>query len=87
MAGVVKMGSRGEDVTSLQNLLNGQGYGLSADGIFGAKTLAAVQDYQRNMGLTVDGIVGTNTWGALTGGGSGASGTGAAAGAVKQERG
>jgi peptidoglycan hydrolase-like protein with peptidoglycan-binding domain len=35
------------------------------DGIFGAKTLAAVRAFQRSRGLTVDGVVGPLTWGAL----------------------
>ena len=65
----VKYGSQGGDVTELQRLLNSKGnYNLNADGIFGAKTQAAVKDYQQKNGLAVDGIVGKNTWGALTGG-------------------
>ena len=35
------------------------------DGIFGAKTQEAVRSYQRKVGLSVDGIVGCNTWRAL----------------------
>ena len=62
----VSYGSKGSDVTELQKLLNNNGYNLSTDGIFGAKTQAAVNDYQKKNGLSVDGIVGTNTWGALT---------------------
>ena len=65
----VSYGSRGSDVTDLQKLLNNTGYGynLAEDGDFGPKTLAAVKDYQQRSGLGVDGIVGTNTWGSLTG--------------------
>ena len=70
----IREGSRGEDVKRLQTLLNNEGYSLDVDGIFGEKTQSAVRQYQRNQGLDVDGIVGTNTWGALTGGGSGGSG-------------
>jgi hypothetical protein len=62
-------------VERLQTMLNNAGYSLDVDGIFGEKTQSAVRQYQRNQGLDVDGIVGTNTWGALTGGGSGGSGT------------
>lgn len=62
----VSYGSQGSSVTELQKLLNNNGYGLTVDGIYGAKTQAAVKDYQQKNGLTVDGIVGTNTWGALT---------------------
>lgn len=61
----ISYGSTGSDVTELQKLLNKNGYSLAEDGIFGSKTLAAVRDYQKKNNLAVDGIVGTNTWGAL----------------------
>ena len=62
----VAYGSQGDDVKSLQEKLNNNGYKLDVDGIFGVKTQAAVKDYQKKNNLAVDGIVGTNTWGALT---------------------
>ena len=62
----VGYGSQGSDVTELQKLLNKNGYTLDEDGIFGDKTLAAVKEYQQKNNLDVDGIVGENTWGALT---------------------
>lgn len=58
-------GSQGDEVKKLQEALNSQGYGLSVDGIYGAKTQAAVQDYQSKNGLSVDGIAGVNTQGKL----------------------
>ena len=64
----ISYGSKGSDVTELQKLLNSTGnYNLAEDGDFGDKTRAAVEDYQRKNGLTVDGIVGDNTWGSITG--------------------
>ena len=60
-------GSQGSDVTELQKLLNSNGYNLQEDGIYGSKTQAAVKDYQTKNNLSVDGIVGNETWGALTG--------------------
>ena len=39
--------------------------GLTADGIFGSKTKAAVAAFQAANGLQADGIAGTKTWAAL----------------------
>ena len=76
----VSYGSQGSEVTELQKLLNQNGYQLDEDGIFGSKTQAAVKDYQQKNNLSVDGIVGTNTWGALTGASATQNNTGAATG-------
>ena len=38
---------------------------LDVDGIFGPKTEAAVRAFQQNENLSVDGIVGRQTWTAL----------------------
>lgn len=69
MAGrtTLQYGSKGSDVKELQQYLNNNGYNLSVDGDFGDNTLSAVKDYQQKNGLSVDGIVGTNTWGKLLG--------------------
>lgn len=62
----VRSGSRGADVTYLQQRLAALGYKPgTADGIFGSKTLAAVKSFQKDHKLTVDGIVGAKTWAAL----------------------
>lgn len=53
----LKLGSRGNEVKTLQNKLN-----IVADGIFGPKTEEAVKNFQKKNNLTVDGIVGPNTW-------------------------
>ena len=64
----LRYGSQGDDVRTLQMRLNENGsYNLDTDGIFGAKTQAAVKDYQQKNGLAVDGIAGDQTWGALNG--------------------
>jgi putative chitinase len=57
---ILKVGSRGEDVKKLQSKL-----GLSADGVFGPGTEAAVKKWQSSNGLTADGIVGEGTWGRM----------------------
>ncbi len=63
---VVKYGSTGDTVKTIQTKLKYWGYYFgSVDGIFGSQTLTAVQYFQRVNGLTVDGIVGTNTAAAL----------------------
>lgn len=67
MARTISYGSSGDDVRALQEALNKNGYSLSVDGQFGSKTQAAVMDYQRKNGLSVDGIAGAQTWGALNG--------------------
>lgn len=53
---ILKLGSRGNEVKSLQEKLS-----LQADGIFGPLTEEAVKDFQKSNGLEVDGIVGVNT--------------------------
>ncbi len=61
-AAVVKVGSSGATVKTIQTKLKRWGYYTgSVDGIFGAKTKAAVQYFQRKNGLTADGIVGSAT--------------------------
>lgn len=70
MAVTLRKGSSGSEVKKLQQALNRAGYNLNVDGIFGDKTLDAVTKYQKSKGLSVDGIVGSQTWGKLTGGGS-----------------
>ena len=64
---IVQYGAQGTNAKILQQMLNRNGYKLDVDGIFGDNTLAAVKDYQQKNGLKVDGIVGQDTWGALSG--------------------
>ena len=62
----LKKGSKGKMVEKLQTLLNAAGYECGkADGMFGNKTLVAVKSFQKDKGLTVDGIVGAKTWSVL----------------------
>ncbi|MBE6788010.1 MAG: spore cortex-lytic enzyme [Ruminococcaceae bacterium] len=61
-----KIGSRGEEVKKIQTALRDKGYFTSQiDGIFGTKTKRAVENFQKDHGLTVDGIAGKNTLKAL----------------------
>ncbi len=68
---VLRQGSSGQDVVTLQYLLNvaGRYYpavpAVSQDGIYGSGTRQSVVAFQRQMGLSPDGIVGADTWRAL----------------------
>lgn len=65
-SGLLKEGSRGDEVKELQQRLNELGYSCgSADGIFGSKTEQAVKAFQKDHGLVADGIVGAKTKAAL----------------------
>lgn len=69
---IISEGSTGDFVKELQGYLNiaADRYPninkLNVDGIFGPKTKAAVIEFQKLNDLTPDGIVGTNTWEALS---------------------
>jgi hypothetical protein len=54
---LLKKGSQGADVKTVQTFLK-----ITADGIFGSGTEAAVKSWQGANGLTADGIVGDKTW-------------------------
>ena len=59
-------GCTGDAVKTLQEKLNAKGFDSgNVDGIFGAKTYAAVTAFQKANGLGVDGIVGKLTWAKL----------------------
>lgn len=67
----IRKGDKGSRVKAVQALLIGYGYNLSpygADGSFGSLTETRVKEYQSKNGLTVDGVVGVNTWNKLLGG-------------------
>ena len=67
----LRRGSSGEWVTYLQAKLIQLGYDVGstgADGKFGAKTETAVKAFQKDRGLTADGVVGQKTWAAIDSG-------------------
>lgn len=63
---VLKQGSQGDLVKTVQTKLKNWGYyNGPVDGIYGAKTKAAVIYFQKRNGLTADGVVGAKTLAAL----------------------
>jgi peptidoglycan hydrolase-like protein with peptidoglycan-binding domain len=64
---VLRYGSKDGAVITLQWVLRCTGdYQVSIDGDFGDRTEAAVKSFQQSHGLVVDGIVGEETWNALS---------------------
>lgn len=67
---VLGKGDEGKCVEALQGLLIYKGYncgGYGADGDFGNGTEKSVKQYQKDNGLSADGIVGKKTWSMLLG--------------------
>ena len=61
----IRRGSKGETVAEMQGVLERLGYDLGScgvDGDFGRMTEKAVKAFQKDHGLTVDGICGPKTW-------------------------
>lgn len=67
---VLRKGSKGNNVKAMQLLLMAYGYKLplyGADSDFGSETEKAVRAFQKDKGLSVDGICGPDTWEELLG--------------------
>ena len=68
---VLRKGSRGAEVGTVQTLLNALGYvgtnkkPLTIDHDFGANTECAIKNFQKASGMNDDGICGQKTWSAL----------------------
>lgn len=63
----LRPGDKGVLVEALQHELNYSGYSLTVDGVYGSRTRAAVEDFQRRHSLPVTGTTATMTWGKLLG--------------------
>lgn len=57
----LRQGSSGSDVLSMQYALKTLGYTITVDGKYGSATTAVVRQFQKNQGLTADGIAGSKT--------------------------
>ncbi|MEE8497462.1 MAG: peptidoglycan-binding protein [Acidimicrobiia bacterium] len=65
---IVRFGDRGLVVIEVQSLLTDAGFSLGrVDGVFGSLTESAVRAFQSAEGLSVDGVVGPQTFAALSG--------------------
>jgi len=74
MRNTLRKGASGTDVADLQTRLTALGFPCGEiDGEFGAKTQAAVEMFQEAHGLTVDGVVGVETWALIDADGSDAA--------------
>jgi N-acetyl-anhydromuramyl-L-alanine amidase AmpD len=60
-----RTGDRGPATSAAQSQLASKGYTVMVDGIFGSGTQRAVKQFQTANGLTVDGVVGPQTWNTL----------------------
>lgn len=58
----LRSGDTGEAVKALQNQLTVQSYPTTIDGSFGTGVNTLVRAFQTNRQLTVDGVVGLNSW-------------------------
>lgn len=66
VSGLSKVGSRSEEVRAVQEALKNKGYyDYTVDGIFGTRTRSAVINFQKDNGLSPDGIAGEKTLKAL----------------------
>jgi peptidoglycan hydrolase-like protein with peptidoglycan-binding domain len=61
----VHLGSTGDPVRATQSQLDSRNAGLTIDGDFGPASEASVRDYQADVGIAVDGVVGPVTWSLL----------------------
>lgn len=61
----LRKGATGDDVRYLQTRLGAHGHKVAVDGQFGPRTEQSVKAFQKKKALTVDGVVGPQTWPAL----------------------
>ena len=60
---VIKKGASGTFVYLVEFILSARGYYFgSMDAIFGSGLKASVKSFQKEKGLTADGVIGPNTW-------------------------
>lgn len=58
----LELNDRGKTITEVQKMLDKLGYNISIDGVYGHRTKSVIKSFQLNNGLSVDGVVGDNTY-------------------------
>jgi peptidoglycan hydrolase-like protein with peptidoglycan-binding domain len=67
--GTLRQGATGAEVTTLQRALRAAGGTIAVDGVFGSQTAKVVKQFQQANSITVDGVVGDETYFFLKSGG------------------
>jgi peptidoglycan hydrolase-like protein with peptidoglycan-binding domain len=67
--GTLRQGATGPEVTTLQRALRAAGGTIAVDGVFGPQTTRVVKQFQQANAITVDGVVGEETYFFLKSGG------------------
>ena len=62
---LLRKGSKGVFVVQLQQKLKDRGWKITVDGQFGPATEKVIRAYQKEKGLTIDGLVGNQTWNSI----------------------
>ncbi|GAA2155640.1 peptidoglycan hydrolase-like protein with peptidoglycan-binding domain [Humibacillus xanthopallidus] len=65
----LRQGAKGPEVTTLQRALRAAGGTIAVDGVFGPQTTGVVKQFQKANSITVDGVVGEETYFFLKSGG------------------
>ena len=63
----MRRGDRGDHIVELQRELKRVGHNIKVDGVFGPSTERAVKQFQKLVGIVVDGVVGEKTFAVLKG--------------------
>ncbi len=58
----VRQGAKGNITFVIQELLKRKGYKINSDGAFGPITDSSIKQFQSNIGISADGVVGPVTW-------------------------
>ena len=60
--GILRLGMQSQNVKNYQTCMRARGWNLVSDGIFGPRTREVTLAFQKEKKLTIDGVVGPQTW-------------------------